>query len=149
MGRIGGDKACDALAETTWRRRGRARCSCPRGTESHPVRPGGVPKVAEKRVAPVSAKLKSVKGGSKGDTRTDSIGKPFLFQSCEWIPHLLRVVCSAFVHVHKLHEFSVQVRVTEGLVRHEGRVEMLVLRVFEVAEMGELRLAIGSMSIQW
>lgn len=90
-----------------------------------------------------------VKGGSKGDTRTDSIGEPFLFQPCAWIPYVLGVVRSTFVHVHKFHEFGVQMRVAEGLVRHEGGVEMLVLRVFEVAEMGELRLFIASMSIQW
>ena len=65
------------------------------------------------------------------------------------IPHVLGIVRSTFVHVHKLHEFGVQVRVTEGLVRHEGGVKMLVLRAFEVVEMGELRLFIRSMSIQW
>jgi hypothetical protein len=40
-------------------------------------------------------------------------------------------------------------RVAERLVRHERGVEMLVLRVLEVMEMGELRLFTENLSIQW
>jgi len=147
MGRIGGGTVCDALGEKTWRRRGRGHVHAE--PKAAPFRPGGGPKFAEKCVAPISAKRKQLSVLIRRDTRTDSISEPFLLQPCAGIPHVFGVICPAFVHVHKHHEFCIQVRVTEGFVRHEGRIEMLVLRAFEVVEMGELRLAIESMSIQW
>ena len=94
------------------------------------------------------SQTQTVKHYNEKDTRTDSIREPFLPQPCPGIPHVFGVICSAFVDVHKLHELCIQVRVTEGLVGHERGVEMLVLRAFEVVEMGELRL-VEHMSIQW
>ena len=76
--------------------------------------------------------------------RTNSVCVPLLLD-IQRIPYMFGKVGRPLVHIHKLYQLGVQMRVAERTVGHEGVVEMPRVSwvLFESVEVGEFGLCKG------